>query len=46
MVRDQAAIEKTVAQHKTKVSLKDVGPLSEYVGCTVVKDPHKQKLQM
>jgi Reverse transcriptase (RNA-dependent DNA polymerase) len=44
MVRDHAAIEKTVAQLKTKVSLKDVGPLSEYVGCTMLKDPYKQKL--
>jgi hypothetical protein len=46
MVGDQTAIEKTVAQLRTKVSLKDVGPLSEYVGCTVVKDPSKKKLWM
>jgi hypothetical protein len=46
MVGDHAAIEKTVAQLKTKVSLKDVGPLSEYVSCTIVKNPHKQKLWM
>jgi hypothetical protein len=46
MVGDYAAIKQMVTQLKTKVSLKDVGPLSEYVGCTMVKDPHKQKLWM
>jgi Reverse transcriptase (RNA-dependent DNA polymerase) len=46
IVGDQAAIEMTVALFKTKVSLKDVGPLAVYVGCTVVKDPYKQKLWM
>jgi hypothetical protein len=44
MVGDHAAIKKTVAQLKTKVSLKVVGPLSEYVGCTIVKNPYIQKL--
>ena len=42
MVRDPRAIEKMVSQLKTKVSLKDGGLLSEYVGCTMVKSPNKQ----
>jgi hypothetical protein len=46
MVGDHAAIEKTVAQLNIKVSLKYIKPLPEYVGCTSVKDSHKQKLWM
>ena len=46
IVGNEEAIVMTVAQLKTKVLLKDVGPLAEYVGCTVVKDPHKKKLWM
>jgi hypothetical protein len=42
MVGDHAAIEKTVAQLKTEVYLKDVGPLSEHVGCTMVKKKKKK----
>jgi hypothetical protein len=42
MVEDPAATEKTVSQLKTKVSLKDVRPSSEYIGCTMVKYPCKQ----
>jgi hypothetical protein len=46
MVGDPRAIQKTVKQLRSKVSLKDVGPLSEYVGCTVVRDGDKKKLWM
>jgi Reverse transcriptase (RNA-dependent DNA polymerase) len=46
MVRDPRAIKKTVNQLQSKVSLKDVGPLSEYVGCTVVRDQNKKKIWM
>ena len=46
MVGDPSAIEKTVHQLRSKVSLKDIGPLSEYVGCTVVRDGNKRKLWM
>ena len=44
MVGDPRAIEKTVSQVKTKVSLKDIRPLSEYAGCKMVKNPHRKKL--
>ena len=46
MVGDPRAIKKTVNQLQSKVSLKDVGLLSEYVGCTVVRDQNKKKIWM
>jgi hypothetical protein len=36
----------TVTQLKTKVSLKEVGPLTEYIGCTVVKEYMHRKLSI
>ena len=44
MVGDRAAIKETVQQLRTKVSLKEVGHLTEYVGCTVIKDHRFRKL--
>jgi hypothetical protein len=46
MVGDDSAIEKTVAQLKDKVSLKEVGPLKEYVGCTIVRNGEEKRLFM
>ena len=44
MVGDPKAIQKTVNQLRLKVSLKDIGFLSEYFGCTVVRNGNKKKL--
>ena len=37
---------KTVTQLKRKVSLKDVEPHSEYVGCTVMKTPQAEAVDV
>jgi hypothetical protein len=46
MIGDDEAIKKTISQLRSKVSLKEVGPLREYVGCTVVRSPQKEELIM
>jgi Reverse transcriptase (RNA-dependent DNA polymerase) len=46
MVGDQAAINKTVEQLRSKVTLKEVGCLAEYVGCTIIREGTNNKLWM
>jgi Reverse transcriptase (RNA-dependent DNA polymerase) len=46
IVGDLSAIEKTALQLRTKVSLKEVGPLQDYVGCTVIRNKDSNKLWM
>jgi hypothetical protein len=46
IVENKTAIKETVSQLRTKVSLKEVEHLTEYVGCTVIRDHRFQKLLM
>ena len=46
MIGDDSAINKTVKQLRSKLSLKDVGTLKEYVGCTFIHEVEKKRLIM
>ena len=46
MIGDDEAIKKTVAQLRSKLSLKEVGQLKEYVGCTILHRKGEKKLFM
>ena len=46
MIGDDSAITKTVVQLRSKLSLKEVGILKEYVGCTIIHELEKKKLIM
>jgi hypothetical protein len=46
MIGDDGAITKTVKQLREKLSLKEVGELQEYVGCTILKNREQNRLIM
>jgi hypothetical protein len=46
MIGDAKAIDKTVNQLRSKVTLKEVGELQEYVGCTIIKNRNQERLIM
>jgi Reverse transcriptase (RNA-dependent DNA polymerase) len=46
MIGDDEAITKTVKQLREKLSLKEVGELQEYVGCTILKSRKQNRLIM